>query len=913
MKQLKSKPFPYYVGLHSLEELVTRDSRVCVINILGGESRTVTPTSHEYSDGNVVAGVQYGRSGKLETARGDIPVYPSVRDAMKAGHQFDVGVIYLPPLAVAQAVSELIHCNDELKRVIIVTEKVPTADSRNIRVLCQEHGVDVVGCNCLGVANAWDNVRIGGALGGDDPAQTLKKGSVAIHSNSGNFTTTMAEYLLTEGFGLSTAVSSGKDVYIHFALPEFLYAAQNDPRTKAVALYVEPGGYYEKMALDMIRERKFGFNKPIVVCVTGRWKKDIGRSCGHAGALAGSGDDALSKEAWFDDYFGMPCFDPDNPQVSRRGVRVASIQAVPAAMKAVFEAVGEECDFEPRGDLNLKPWLGDNFLSLPAELDLPLVTPLAPHDEALGKINRQVGAQFLKRNMRNISGASKLDPLTSVTSLHGTSILELSERSIEHNVYFTLARIEPLPEDVSTVNLLLNLFLKLEDGEIDAVRRARANGATPNAVLAAGVSVVGNNALLEESRQQARLIIDLIRNHGIDTQTTEFSDAFNEDAAKNWFVDRNGEMDEVTVFLLKEVQNSTKDCTALMVCQHILRQAEAADKQVHHLKAFLLAATAVCVLWRPMLRKRISRQTVEDAVSYFYLIARQYAYGVVDPDGNKAWQKLTGPGLSGMGESFTQNAFRILFSRKAGREELMEFRYLIGLTLSNGAGTISAKGAKESVSARNNISMAYVGYLANTGLAHGGNGFEAVQFLMRYFADSELSDPNLNVAEQKAAGLDLSGLARRAVRQYAEYKAEAKSGGALRVKPVPCVNHPVFKGNAVNIDPREQYVRQRLQEAGVGNSFLDFYHLLVEGLFREGVTRNVFCVNIDAVLACMSLKLVWKPLRDGRMTDTQIQDLVFTLFLYGRTVGVTAEIIDHRDRGTDLDCRTALSELGFVL
>lgn len=913
MRQLKTKPFPYFVGVYSLEELVTRDSRVCVINILGSESRKVTRVSHEYSGGNVVAGVQYGRTGELETELGAIPVYPSVRELMKAGHMFDTGVIYLPPLAVAQAVSELINCNVDLKRVIIVTEKVPTADSRNIRVLCQEHGVDVVGCNCLGVANVWDNVRIGGALGGDDPEQTLKKGSIAIHSNSGNFTTTMAEYLLTEGFGLSTAVSSGKDVYIHFALPEFLYAAQNDPRTKAVALYVEPGGYYEKMALDMIRERKFGFNKPIVVCVTGRWKKDIGRSCGHAGALAGSGDDALSKEAWFDEYFGMPCFDPANPQVSRGGVRVASIQAVPAAMKAVFTMIGEEPDFASRGDLNLKPWLGDSILALPKELDIPLVTPLAPHDETLGKINRQVGAQFLKRNMRNTSGASRLDPISLVASLHGTSILELSECSIEENVYFTLARIKPQKEDLSTVNMLLNLFLKLDDGEVDAVRRARANNATPNAALATGVAAIGNESLLEQSNEQARLIIDLIRNHGIDTNTTEFPVAFNEEAATTWFVEKTGDMDDVTSFLLNEIQGSTRDCTSLKACQYILKQADAAGMTIRHLKAFLLAAGTVCVLWRPMLRKRISRQTVEDAVSYFYLIARQYAYGVIDPDGNKTWQKLTGPSLSAMGESFTQNAFRILFGHKAGKEELMEFRYLIGLTLSNGAGTISAKGAKESVSARNNISMAYVGYLANTGLAHGGNGFEAVQFLMRYFGDSGLKDPGRSVAELKAEGIDVAGLANRAVREYAEYKSAAKSGGALRVKPVPCVNHPVFKGNAVNIDPREEYVRNRLQEISVGNTFLDFYHHLVEAMFHEGVTRNVFCVNIDAVLACMSLKLVWKNLQTGQMTDRQIQDLVFTLFLYGRTVGVTAEIIDHRNRGTDMDCRTPLKELRFVL
>ena len=39
MRQLITKPFPYYVGIYSLEELMTKDTRVCVINILGTESR----------------------------------------------------------------------------------------------------------------------------------------------------------------------------------------------------------------------------------------------------------------------------------------------------------------------------------------------------------------------------------------------------------------------------------------------------------------------------------------------------------------------------------------------------------------------------------------------------------------------------------------------------------------------------------------------------------------------------------------------------------------------------------------------------------------------------------------------------------------------------------------------------------
>jgi hypothetical protein len=35
--------FPYYLGVNSLADVATRADRVCVLNILGGESRQVTP------------------------------------------------------------------------------------------------------------------------------------------------------------------------------------------------------------------------------------------------------------------------------------------------------------------------------------------------------------------------------------------------------------------------------------------------------------------------------------------------------------------------------------------------------------------------------------------------------------------------------------------------------------------------------------------------------------------------------------------------------------------------------------------------------------------------------------------------------------------------------------------------------
>ena len=139
--------------------------------------------------------------------------------------------------------------------------------------------------------------------------RSLLKGSVAIFSNSGGFTTTIAQYLATEGWGTTTLISSGKDVYIH-------YAARTSPtrspttRSKAAVLYAEPGGYYEHDVAS---------DKPVVACVVGRWKSKLTRAVGHAGAMAGSGDKAEDKERWFMDAFGVyGLFTPDNPVASAR-------------------------------------------------------------------------------------------------------------------------------------------------------------------------------------------------------------------------------------------------------------------------------------------------------------------------------------------------------------------------------------------------------------------------------------------------------------------------------------------------------------------------------------------------------------------------------------------------------------------
>ena len=317
---------------------------------------------------------------------------------------------------------------------------------------------------------------------------------MAIYSNSGNFCTTIAAYLKTAGFGTSTILSSGKDVYIHFALAEFLYCAENDPRTKAIVVYVEPGGYYEKQALEWIAEGRIQLTKPIIACVTGRWKSNLTRACGHAGAIVGSGDDAAAKEGWFDQYFGVPVFDAGKPAVSARGVRIVNIQDAPGAVAAVMEARGERTDFQPMGDLSLKPWfVNEQGGTLPAHLKLSPVRAIEPFGEQIEQANRVVGARFARESMHNRSAATSVAADNSTVSLHGHKLLDLIQEPFGALTVFSVLKYLPDEREMLVITPILNWFVACgaNSANLATVARGRENGCTPNAAIGAAVLLAG--------------------------------------------------------------------------------------------------------------------------------------------------------------------------------------------------------------------------------------------------------------------------------------------------------------------------------------------------------------------------------------------------------------------------------------
>lgn len=895
--------FPYFLGIGSLQEVATRDDRVVVLNIMGGESRQVTPVSHAFSGGNVVFGTSPGRRGQtLATPAGEIPVYNNVREGINDGHAFNAGVVYLPPSGVRDGVAELIRVNPELRKIFIVTEKISVHDAREIRALGQTNGVDIFGGNSLGVADSWNRVRIGGALGGDHPAESLHKGSVAVFSNSGNFTTTIAEYLATGGWGTTTLISSGKDVYIHYSARDFAHALKQDDRSKAAVLYVEPGGYYE---------RDVDFGKPVVACVVGRWKSKLTRAVGHAGALAGSGDSAEDKERWFLEAFGIESmFTPENPVASAKGALVTNIAHIPEALTAVMKENGVEPDFAPRGTLALKPWLSnDQGLDLPKDLALPTVAAPPPYNEQIARLRQQIGAVIARQPMKDVSGASLMDPDTQVTSVHGISVLDLAREPLE--AIFAL----PLVHEIATDNdrAMLDVAVAAEvnlvrDSALQAAEAARLAGNSPNTVMAAAASIIGPKHV-ERALSCAKTLIDAFAHSGLQDPRDERFDTSKISLTaeeKALFAAGPDEADDPRPeAMLKAVRDRNGKSVFLKFLESL---------GVRPSRDALLAAVATTIAWGPLMRKRISRLTAETLPWYLRL------YGVMVGATIPAQHHQSGS-LCGIPreERFSRwtmadTMYLAITKKKPTPEQARQLQMLIGLLVSNGPGAISAQGAKGAVSAdgpqtpdRVQINKAMIGFLTHTGYSHGGAGFEGMAFLMEQFRGKGLKNPS-----DPGHGIDLKAMAADYARAYRQEKKKAKELGA-QTATLPGIHHPVFRGKQVNYDPRERFVFETMQETGDYNIFHAFYLELVQALYDAGASPYVFCVNVDAVIAALLLALLWQDYNDGALTDFDLETAAFEVFLFGRMIGCAAEIDDHLNRGRNMDTRTPASQCGYIM
>jgi len=424
-------------------------------------------------------------------------------------------------------------------------------------------------------------------------------------------------------------------------------------------------------------------------------------------------------------------------------------------------------------------------------------------------------------------------------------------------------------------------------------------------VVAAALSIVGPKRV-EGARNAARALIDLGGAAGVKSAIDDLFDvkAFTPDAA--------------TRALLVGAKADPK-ATAMLAG---LKARGAKSAFVRYLETLgnptadaVLAAITTTLAWGPLMRKRISRITAESLPWWMRLFGTLIGASV-DAKEHQAGS-FCGISIADIlgKRSLTEVACVALIGQEPKPADLFAFQTLVGLLLTNGPGAISSQGAKGATSAdgpesphRAQLNKAMVGFLTHSGYAHGGNGFEGVAFLIERFKGVDLNDP----ANPKH-GLDLKAMATKFAQEYGAERTKRKELGAEQTQALPCINHPVFKGKPVNVDPREVFVRSLFEKRGEYNVFHDYYSTLVQALYDENVTRNVFCVNVDAVIAALLLKMLWGRYQAGAFTSEQLETAAFTVFLYGRMIGAAAEIDDHLNRGRNMDTRTPEAACAFVI
>jgi succinyl-CoA synthetase alpha subunit len=266
--------------------LADENIRVIVQGITGREASTFTKDMMDYGT-HVVAGVTPGKLGL--TVHG-VAVYDTVRQALKE-HPAEASVVSVPPALVKDAVIEALE--NGIKLVVVISERVPRKDTIEFLEVANENKARVIGPNTLGLISP-EKIKLGMAGG---PVSDVKKaympGFVGIASRSGGMTTEVANLLTANGIGQSTCIGIGGDPVVGSNFLDLIPLFENDPETKVVVIFSEPGGVIEEKLSELVMAEKF--QTPIIAFIAGRFVDDMpGIRFGHAATIV-EGDRGTTK------------------------------------------------------------------------------------------------------------------------------------------------------------------------------------------------------------------------------------------------------------------------------------------------------------------------------------------------------------------------------------------------------------------------------------------------------------------------------------------------------------------------------------------------------------------------------------------------------------------------------------------
>lgn len=259
-----------------------KEHRILVQGLTGKQGTFWSEKMMEYG-ANLVGGVHPKKAG---TEHLGLPVHATARDA--AG-QFDIAVMFIPPMAAKAAAIDA--CEAGAKLLVCLTEHIPSHDVMEMHAAARASGTRIVGPNTAGI------VVPGQTFVGILPAfndRVFQPGPIGVISRSGSLGTLISLNLVQNGMGQSVVYGVGGDPMIGTTTRDALEMLDADPATKAIAICGEIGGSAEEDAAEYAAT----MSKPVAAFIAGS-ASPPGKKMGHAGAIVsgGKGDYASKRRA----------------------------------------------------------------------------------------------------------------------------------------------------------------------------------------------------------------------------------------------------------------------------------------------------------------------------------------------------------------------------------------------------------------------------------------------------------------------------------------------------------------------------------------------------------------------------------------------------------------------------------------
>ena len=198
----------------------------------------------------------------------------------------DMAIVVVPARFVPEIFEQCI--GKEVKGIVLITAGFKEADDpqgtqlQNILAdLVNRAGIPVIGPNTFGVVNLHQNLNASFT----PELSWLRKGGVALVSQSGGISHLMAFMAMKSKIPVSKVIGLGNRLNIDFA--EIVAYLMEDPHTRLIVLYLE--GLDDPRELMRISRENLG-KKPLIAFKSGSAKTADRISRSHTGSLAGKNE-----------------------------------------------------------------------------------------------------------------------------------------------------------------------------------------------------------------------------------------------------------------------------------------------------------------------------------------------------------------------------------------------------------------------------------------------------------------------------------------------------------------------------------------------------------------------------------------------------------------------------------------------